>query len=245
MEKLHPRALLFDLGSTLIEYESIPWDELGIECAESARRYLLNKGYEVPGEEEFHEAFADIREGYRELARESLVEWDVPTVGGKLLNKLNINHDDDLIDKFFDAYYEPVDSRLYIYDDVLETLERLKDSYPLMGLISNTVFPERAHLKELKRFGIEPFLDFTVFSSTFKLRKPHPDIFYHAVNLAGCAPREALYVGDRYVEDVEGPEGIGMSAILKIKPDRVYPEDMPETVRKINAFAELIDHLEL
>jgi len=245
MEKLHPRVLIFDLGSTLIEYEAIPWDELGIECAECARRFLLKKGFDVPGEEEFHQAFVDIRSGYRQLAQESMVEWDVPTVAGKLMDSMNIGHDDGLIDGFFDAYYEPVDARLYIYDDVLETLERLKASYPLMGLISNTVFPERAHLSELVRFGIEPFLDFTVFSSTFKVRKPHPDIFYHAVNLAGCAPREALYVGDRYVEDVEGPTGIGMAAILKIKPGREYPPDMPKAERKINAFAELIDHLEL
>lgn len=245
MEKLHPRALIFDLGSTLIEYETIPWDELGIECAESARQYLLKKGIDLPEAKKFEQAFADARAGYRELAQESLVEWDVPTVAGKLLDQLNVRHDEDLIDAFFDAYYEPVHGRLFVYDDVLDTLERLKDSYPLMGLISNTVFPERAHLEELERFGLKPYLDFTVFSSTFKLRKPHPDIFYHAVNLAGCAPREAVYVGDRYVEDVQGPEGIGMSAILKIKPGREYPEDMPETVRKIHDFKELLDQLEL
>ncbi len=245
MEKLHPRALIFDLGSTLIEYEAVPWDELGIECVKSARSFLIKKGFDLPDEEEFQQAFVDVRSGYRQLAQESLVEWDVPTVAGKLFDKLEINHDEALVDGFFDAYYEPVDVQLFIYDDVLETLERLKDSYPLMGLVSNTVFPERAHLNELKRFGIEPFLDFTVFSSTFKLRKPHPDIFYHAVNLAGCAPKEALYVGDRYVEDIEGPEGIGMAAILKIKSGREYPPEMPEAVRKINAFRELTDHLEL
>ncbi|MCP4684217.1 MAG: hypothetical protein GY867_02115, partial [bacterium] len=144
MEKLHPRALIFDLGSTLIEYEAVPWDELGVECAECARRFLLKKGLNVPGEGEFQQAFADIRSGYRQLAEESLVEWDVPTVAGKLMDQLNIGQDDGLVDGFFDAYYEPVDVKLYIYDDVLSTLERLADNYSVMGLISNTVFPERA-----------------------------------------------------------------------------------------------------
>jgi len=245
MDKLHPRALIFDLGSTLIEYESVSWGELGVQCAASSHRFLAKKGFDVPDEESYLRAFEEVRAGYQQLAQESLVEWDVPTVAVKLFDRLGINHDEKLVDRFFDAYYEPVESQLYIYDDVLETLERLKSSYPLMGLVSNTVFPEKTHLAELKRFGIEPYLDFTVFSSTFKLRKPHPDIFYHAVNLAGCAPREALYVGDRYVEDVQGPQDIGMAAILKVKPGREYPADMPETVRKIDNLAELVDHLEL
>ena len=243
MEKLHPQAIIFDLGSTLIEYESIPWDDLGAECAESGRRYLLRRGYDVPGEEEFHEAFADIREAYRRIASESLVEWDVPMVATRLFERLSINHDRKLVDSFFDAYYKPVGEKLYIYEDTLDTLEKLSSSYPVMGLISNTVFPECAHLKELDRFGIGPFLKFTVFSSTFKLRKPHPDIFYHAANLAGYAPSECVYIGDRYVEDIEGPTAVGMEAILKIKADREYPADMPGSVRKIDRLSGLLDHI--
>jgi hypothetical protein len=39
MEKLQPRAVIFDLGSTLIEYEVIPWSEMNLYCAASARNY--------------------------------------------------------------------------------------------------------------------------------------------------------------------------------------------------------------
>lgn len=199
----------------------------------------------MPDKQAFQNVFSEIRSGYRRLAADELVEWDVPMVAGKLLEKLSITHDDQLLDRFFDAYYQPVDERLFVYDDTIETLKRLQPSYPVMGLVSNTVFPERSHLMELKRFGIEPYLNFTVFSSTFKLRKPHPDIFYHAANLAGVAPSECLYVGDRYLEDVQGPTGIGMAAVLKVKAEREYPADMPETIRRIDNLAELLDHVEL
>ncbi len=244
MDKIKPKAIIFDLGSTLIEYEVIPWDELGIECAESGRKFLVDRGYDLPEGNGFFEAFCEIRDTYREVAQEQLVEWDVPTVASKLFEKLGMIWNDDLVDAFFDAYYKPVDKRLYVYDDVPDTLEKLKAVYPVMGLVSNTVFPERAHLHELKRFGIESYLDFTVFSSTFRLRKPHPDIFYHAVNLAGFAPSECVYVGDRYIEDIQGPTEIGMHAILKVKEGREYPEEMPLLRRRIDAFAELMDHLE-
>jgi putative hydrolase of the HAD superfamily len=114
-----------------------------------------------------------------------------------------------------------------------------------MGLVSNTIFPERAHQQELDRFGLKPYLKFAVFSSTFGLRKPHQDIFYQACNMAGFAPSECLYVGDRYLEDIVGPTEIGMTAILKIKPGREYPTDMPESMRTIDNLGELADHLEL
>jgi HAD superfamily hydrolase (TIGR01549 family) len=244
MNKLKPRALIFDLGSTLIEYESIPWDELSLVCLESGRQYLLSKGYELPTRDVVEQTYEEIRSTYRREATESLIEWDVPTVASRMFDALNIAYDEALVDAFFDAYYEPVDRELYIYADTLETLALLKKAYPVMGLISNTVFPERAHLRELDRFGIATYLKFTVFSSTFGLRKPHQDIFFQACNLAGYAPSECLYVGDRYVEDVVGPTAIGMTSILKIKPGREYPSDMPDSLRRIDSLIELLDHLE-
>ena len=245
MNKLKPRALIFDLGSTLIEYESMPWDELAMVCLEAGRQFLISKGYELPSRLVVEQTFEDLRAVYRREAAETLIEWDVPTVAARMFDALNIAYDEALVDAFFDAYYEPVDRELFVYDDVLETLTVLSKSYPVMGLISNTVFPERAHLRELDRFGIAPFLKFTVFSSSFGLRKPHQDIFYQACNLAGYAPSECLYIGDRFVEDILGPIGIGMGAILKRKAGREYPADMPESLRKVDNMIELLDHIEL
>jgi putative hydrolase of the HAD superfamily len=172
------------------------------------------------------------------------MEWTVPDLVTKLFRRLGLPVEEKHIEGFFEAYYERVNRELFVYDDTVETLELLKPSYPVMGLVSNTIFPEPVHLKELESFGIAPYLDFTVFSSTFGVRKPHADIFYHAANRAGFSPSECLYVGDRYVEDIKGPNAIGMDAILKIKAGRDYPEDMPDTVRRIDTLAELLDILE-
>ena len=245
MQKLQPRAIIFDLGSTLIEYETVPWDELSVVCVKAARRFMVKKHLNVPDDKSFDEAFVRIRQGYREKAMKDRIEWDVTQVVGDLLEEWGIEYDDQLLDKIFDAYYGPVREQLYVYDDTVSTLEKVRELFPSVGLISNTVFPERTHLQEMKRFKINPFFDFTLFSSTFKLRKPHPDIFYKAANLAGYAPSECLYVGDRYLEDIQGPESIGMSAILKVKPGREYPAEMPEAVRRIDTLSELFDHIEI
>ena len=228
----------------MIEYESVSWDELSDTCVNNGRAFLHARGITVPADGAFEREFADIRQQYRKHAAETLVEWDVRQVAGDLFDKYDIIYDDALLDGFFDAYYEKVAEVLYAYDDAVDTLSRLKQSYPVIGLISNTVFPERAHLRELERFGLAPFFSFTIFSSTFGVRKPHRDIFLKAANLAGQAPSDCVYIGDRYVEDIEGPHGVGMPAILRVKPDRDYPDTMPLAVRRIDTLSGLFEHIE-
>jgi HAD superfamily hydrolase (TIGR01509 family) len=244
MEKLRPRAVIFDLGSTLIEYEAVPWEELNKLCAEASRKFLAKNGYAVPDEPEFFASLEEAKSDYRRRADELLIEWDVVEAAGTLFAQMGLESTNGLAEKFFDAYYGPVDKLLYAYDDTMSTLTRLRAHVDTIGLVSNTVFPERAHHYELKRFGIAPLLNFTIFSSSFKLRKPHPDIFYKAANMAGVAPQECVYIGDRYKEDIMGPTSIGMPAILKVKEGREYPSEMPAMTRRINRLSDLFDHLQ-
>jgi HAD superfamily hydrolase (TIGR01549 family) len=244
MDKLKPKAVIFDLGSTLIEYEAVPWDELSRTCVAAGHKMLVKKGISVPGYEEFNEAFDRIKLQYREKASRDLIEWTVPGLVAQLFEEVKIEASDGLADRFFDAYYAPVAKQLFAFDDTAATLEAIRDQFDIVGLISNTIFPEATHLQELERFEIAKYFDFTVFSSTLGVRKPHPDIFNKATNLAGYAPSECVYVGDRYLEDVVGPTKVGMPAILKVKPDREYPAEMPEATRRIDTLSELRDHLE-
>ena len=244
MEKLRPKAVIFDLGSTLIEYEALPWDELSRICVAAGHKMLVKKGFTVPGVEEFNEAFDRIKLTYREKANRDLIEWTVPELVAQLFEEVTLDASDGLVDKFFEAYYAPVAEKLYAFDDTVATLEAIRERFDIVGLISNTIFPESTHLHELDRFEIADFFDFTIFSSTLGVRKPHPDIFHKATNLAGYAPSECVYVGDRYLEDVVGPTKVGMPAILKVKADREYPEDMPEATRRIDTLSELREHIQ-
>lgn len=210
MEKLNPKAVIFDLGSTLIEYEAISWDEMGLKCAESTYEFMKNLGFELPEYHEYFNIYDRIKRTYREIAMETLKEWSVPQIVPDILKELRIDCSNSIIDDFFNAYYKPIAEQLFAYDDTVETLTKIREKYPVVGLVSNTIFPEETHLKELDKFGITPYLDFKIFSSTFGMRKPHSDIFYHAANLAGYAPAECVYIGDRYQEDIVGPKNIGM-----------------------------------
>jgi HAD superfamily hydrolase (TIGR01509 family) len=45
-------------------------------------------------------------------------------------------------------------------------------------------------------------------------RKPDPEIFRRALELAGCAPEEALHVGDTPEEDAAGARAAGITPLL-------------------------------
>ncbi len=242
MTKLKPRAIIFDLGSTLIDYEPMPWDEWRRLCGESARGWLVDQGFSVPEADEFHDQYDTFRRPLMERAQRDYVEWSVEDALPAFVRSLEIDLTNDEARELFDAYYAPVDDRLTIFDDTLATLDALRDVYRPIGLVSNTIFPERAHRRELDRFDIAPRLDFAIFSSAFGRRKPHPSIFQEACAQAGVEPGEAVYVGDRWLEDIEGPAQIGMSAILKVTENREYPDDFGNT-RTIDRLEELRDHI--
>lgn len=69
----------------------------------------------------------------------------------------------------------------------------------------------------LARVGLAEELDASVASATAGSRKPDPAIFRRALELAGCAPGEALHVGDG-AEDVEGAHAAGIE-VLRIDRD--------------------------
>lgn len=245
MKKLSPKAVLFDLGSTLIDFPVSNWEVVSRECSIKGRQVLIDSGIKVPDEKEFLEGFERVRAGLREKALLSFSEWTVVQAAEDLFGNLGISTDNGLADKFFDAFYAELEQHLHLYDDTIDILTRIKSRYGKVGLISNTIFPERVHHHEFKRFGLEPFFDFTLFSSTFGLRKPHHAIFDEAARLASHYPEDCVYIGDRYLEDVQGSTGAGMHSILKVISGRDYPTDMPEAVRRISVLSDLSHHLDI
>ena len=70
----------------------------------------------------------------------------------------------------------------------------------------------------LDRLGLAPMLDGVVTSAAVGVRKPSPEIFEHALALAGVTAHDAVHVGDSLAEDVAGARAAGIEAVL-IKRD--------------------------
>jgi HAD superfamily hydrolase (TIGR01549 family) len=66
----------------------------------------------------------------------------------------------------------------------------------------------------LAGIGLEPLVDAVLPSATVGAAKPHPAIFRAALEHAGCAPGQALHVGDSLENDLMGALGAGLRGML-------------------------------
>jgi putative hydrolase of the HAD superfamily len=101
--------------------------------------------------------------------------------------------------------------RFHAFDDVAPALAELRALGVGLVCASNwdVSLPE-----VLARCGLDGALDGVVTSAEVGARKPNPAIFAAALELAGCAPAEAIYVGDTPEEDLDGANAAGIRALL-------------------------------
>lgn len=216
------KAILFDMGSTLIEFENYTWDILGRMCAKKGYEFLRQKNLNLPGFEEFSKSLESEFLKARSEVEKNLKEFKFEKVAWDFFNLLKLSTSDGLCESFLEVYYKPVTDQLTLIDGAEDVLRYFKKRNLRIGLVSNTIFPEGFHLKELKRFGLYPYLDSYLFSSSVGVRKPHPQIFLNAMNELNTEPSQAVFVGDRLIEDVGGAQKMGMKGILKYHVGRDY-----------------------
>jgi putative hydrolase of the HAD superfamily len=241
--KIDVDGVIFDLGSTLIEYENIPWSQLNLDCLKAGYSFLESQKFKIPSSGEFMDSYLEIRGKYRDEAGKTLKEWKILDAVSELLQSAGFDGDIKLRDGFFAAYFQPVISQTTIFDDTLDVLNKLRKSGKRVGLVSNTIFPEDYHRRDLKRFGLEPYIDFAIFSSSFGYRKPHPAIYEEATRQMGIEKSRLVFVGDRYIEDYAGPRESGLHAILRFRQDREYPEPLANSIRVVYSLSELLSYL--
>ena len=121
--------------------------------------------------------------------------------------------------------------------DVRETLDRLQAAGYLMALVTNRRDEEMTEVYD--PHGLHHYFAFTVTASQGGAPKPFRAMFDLALKLAGCAPHEAIHVGDNPYADVAGAQGAGIHAVL-YDPKGLFPET---DCRVITAFPQLLDIL--
>ena len=90
-----------------------------------------------------------------------------------------------------------------LYDDVIPTLERLRDAGFKLAIVSNWDTP----LDPLtERLGIAHYFDVIVASHDARVKsaKPDPHIFSYTLAAVGVSAEEAIHVGDTYEADIIG-----------------------------------------
>jgi putative hydrolase of the HAD superfamily len=199
------RAILFDYGSTLVEFSQRQVDLCGQALAEAlSERYGPVDSSRLAAMREA-DRLAPYQDGYRENS--------VPAITRRLIRALyNLEPSDQDVSEIcrirFAAF---VDSIAPPGPEVVKLLSRLRQRYRL-GLVSN--YPEgRALRASLDRVELKDCFDTVVVSGDVGFVKPHPAPFRAALADLDIDPASAAYVGDNWLADIQGAKKLGMQAI--------------------------------
>lgn len=232
-------AIIFDMGGTLLEFENVPWDALYPSSVHSLHAWLGRRTKKLPTYDDFLERFLVLLERRRARIRAEMREYHITPLVRELVTNFGVALRPNELSLAVNAYYAPIRRQVSAFPESKDTLEQLKAQGYTIGLLSNTPFRVQDHREELKSHGLWPYFDATLFTSTTTYRKPHPEPFKIITKRLKVSPRRSLYIGDRQMEDVQGPQGVGMTACLIRRHDRKYQEGLTKSV-EIRSLSELV-----
>ena len=143
----------------------------------------------------------------------------------------------DLADLAATAHMTILEQATTIPDAHIKTLKSLSEQYKI-GLVSNFDDTKTAK-KILNEHQIESFFQSVVISEEFGYRKPSPSIFKAALSNLATYPKEALFVGDSWDEDVIGATSSGIDAIWVNPTKLTTPVEYLSSVSSIKSITEL------
>jgi putative hydrolase of the HAD superfamily len=230
------KAVFFDFYNTLIRFEP-PREELQAKaCKEfgiEVDRNAIPRGYW------FADDFMSRENARLPVFKRS--EKDVQSFWAEyehiILKAAGIDVSKELALRIFTRLRQ-LDRKLVLYDDVLPTLNLLKNRGIILGLISNLSRGLDGHCSEL---GLTDIIDFALTSFEIGVEKPHPPIFLAALDRARVSAPEAIHVGDQYYADVVGARGVGINPVLLDRDD--FWEAVDDCPR-IKSLPEIVNHLQ-
>lgn len=228
-------TILFDLGNTLVRYYG-PHEFAAVleRSLVAARDSLRDAGY-VP------EPYDVIRE------RAAAENYEAPdnrtrSLEGRLARIFSIDAvHEDLLANTARHFMAPIFGMGAVYADTLPALESLRGKGFKIGIVSNSPWGCPAGLlhAELERRRLTALVDAAIFCVEIGWRKPAPQIFQHALERMGAEAGRTLFVGDDRRWDVEGPQRIGMRAVLLDRDGRSSDAGVP-SIRSLDEIQTLV-----
>ena len=204
-------AILFDLGSTLIYFDS-EWPLVFPQANAELIASLKNAGYQIE-EDQFLQDFRDRIDQYYSspesefieytseyFLRSVLADWGYPQIS------------EATIQSCLRAMYAVLHAHWQIEADTLSTLEYLRQAGYHLGMISNASDNEDVQTL-VDNAGVRDYFDFILVSAAVGVRKPNPEIFRLALDHWRIHPTRAAMVGDLLGADILGAKKVGLFSI--------------------------------
>ena len=199
-------GILFDLGGTIIDNQFSP--------PETFKKILEQKGIHVT-EKEVQEALNKTEKDLEDFLKNSgriqptdfYSLWDI-----QVLKFLGIkSYTADLISDIQSRWSDVCG--VDVFPDVLPAIELLRRKNVKIGIVSNAYEEEIEEILEKVHLPLSTFDCYVGVDTTGK-RKPHPEIFLHALDIIDVPVHQALFIGDDLEKDYHGAEKAGIRPLL-------------------------------
>ena len=237
------KAVLFDLGETLLTYGKVNTTRLFQQGARLSYDFLKSCGQPVGNFNYYcwrNLIALRIRHWLSNITKKDfnslLLLRGIGTKRGIRLDRQQWRH-------FAWLWYEPLYKISKTEPNTKETLAALKNSGLKLGIVSNTFVTGSSLDKHLEHLGMLHFFPVRLYSYEFDFRKPDTRIFKIAAEKIGESLENILFVGDRINQDVKAAAKAGMQAVLKAAYTNVG-EKTPKGAWKINQLSELPELIE-
>ncbi|MEW6026331.1 MAG: HAD family hydrolase [Planctomycetota bacterium] len=210
------KAVVFDLGNTLIEFgprqikhfnEALERTLAGMFGACDRARLAEIRD---------HQMAAPYRNGLKENDRKNItIEL--------IRNLYDIQPSEEQVDTLLTVRYNTFLEVVELPNNVLPLLNDLSKCYRL-ALVSN--YPCGKSIRDaLGKIGLEGRFETIVVSGEVGYVKPHPLPFETMLKRLDLAPKQCIYVGDTWLDDIQGAKRIGMQAIhtTQYVPYKTFP----------------------
>ena len=232
------KAVLFDLGETLLDFGKINTLKFFKEGAHLSYDFLKSHNQRIGN---FHiycwHSLLSLR-FHNFISGVSGNDFDSLSLLKKIGTRKGIKLTDEHWGEFVWLWYEPLTRICKTKPEIAETLGRLKQQGIKLGVLSNTFVHSSSLERHLEQLGILDLFDVRLYSYQFEYRKPDPRIFIKAADAIGERLPNIMYVGDRINADINPTLKLDMYAVLK----NAYTnsgKNLPKGARRITRIDEL------
>jgi len=222
------KAVLFDLGGTLIKTSEIP---------HVMKKILENRGI-TRSFEEIYQAWKKAEKGLNfqdlpKLLDEFWVKWNL-----RILNNLQVKSNIRALAEFIKAQWWDY-TNVTSYPDAKRILPLLKERGLKIGLVTNGLQSDVNAI--LPKVGLQGFFDTVVVIDTLRKMKPDIEVFQYALQRLKTSPSQAIFIGDEVEADYRGAQRSGLIAYLIDRDGKVHDESL----NKISSLDDLLDVISL
>ena len=206
-----PRAILFDLDDTIIEFASSAgpcWkavcDRFAPECDGVTSERLL------AAVDAYRTWYWSDPERHR-VGRLDMAAARRKVIAGAFQN-LGLDRP-VLISRMADAFAKTRAEALHLFPEAIDVLRDLRGLSIRLALITNGESGEQR--AKIERFGLAPHFDHIQVEGEFGVGKPDARVYQHVLDRLGIEPADAWMVGDNLEWDVWGAQQAGVRGIWR------------------------------